>query len=498
MRNTKIASSKNTLGFAISTNPNAFKRLYFYLRSDRDSNSGYAFDVYTLSRRASSATRASLLEFCGCKDSAFRKSRQINARKIRFLKKCDGSRNERANIFHKDAAHPTNNRLRRESKRCFAVFSRKKRNFGASKFLRMKKLLYTLIAAAALYSCDNGDNFRLSGVVEGASDETLVLQRSVNGSWVTTDSIPTDGDGEFSFESERPAYPEVLRIGRNGRYIYFPVDSIEHITLRTDTAGFDINYKIEGSDNAVWMMQVDSVARVLSGMHVTNPAYTQAKTELTEKILQNPSSIVAFYTVEKLIDGHRLFAPENPKDLKIIGAVATGYHTHRPNDPLTQLLATEYLAGMRLQPSASAATRDTIQASQVGILEIALKNKDGKEQRLSEFASSGKVILLNFTTYAASESPKFNRMLADIYKKYASQGFEIYQIGYDDNEFLWKDAAVNLPWITVYDPAGLSSQNLLKYNVTSLPCLFIIGRDGTLSERVTDIDNLESAITRYL
>ncbi len=31
-------------------------------RSDRDSNSGYAFDVYTLSRRASSATRASLHE----------------------------------------------------------------------------------------------------------------------------------------------------------------------------------------------------------------------------------------------------------------------------------------------------------------------------------------------------------------------------------------------------------------------------------------------------
>ena len=30
------------------------------LRSDRDSNSGYAFGVYTLSRRASSATRASL------------------------------------------------------------------------------------------------------------------------------------------------------------------------------------------------------------------------------------------------------------------------------------------------------------------------------------------------------------------------------------------------------------------------------------------------------
>ena len=34
-----------------------------FKRSDRDSNSGYPFGVYTLSRRASSATRAPLLSF---------------------------------------------------------------------------------------------------------------------------------------------------------------------------------------------------------------------------------------------------------------------------------------------------------------------------------------------------------------------------------------------------------------------------------------------------
>ena len=38
-------------------------------RSDRDSNSGYPFGVYTLSRRASSATRAPLLWVLQCKDS---------------------------------------------------------------------------------------------------------------------------------------------------------------------------------------------------------------------------------------------------------------------------------------------------------------------------------------------------------------------------------------------------------------------------------------------
>ena len=37
------------------------------MRSDRDSNSGSAFDAYTLSRRTSSATRASLHGFADTK-----------------------------------------------------------------------------------------------------------------------------------------------------------------------------------------------------------------------------------------------------------------------------------------------------------------------------------------------------------------------------------------------------------------------------------------------
>ena len=50
-----------------------------FLRSERDSNSRYAFGVYTLSRRASSATRASLLVF------AFAKIVQIERRKKGLL-----------------------------------------------------------------------------------------------------------------------------------------------------------------------------------------------------------------------------------------------------------------------------------------------------------------------------------------------------------------------------------------------------------------------------
>ncbi len=53
---------------------------FLLLRKDRDSNPGYAFDVYTLSRRASSATRASFLNkylYSGCKVKQFLSYKRI-------------------------------------------------------------------------------------------------------------------------------------------------------------------------------------------------------------------------------------------------------------------------------------------------------------------------------------------------------------------------------------------------------------------------------------
>ena len=42
------------------------------------------------------------------------------------------------------------------------------------------------------------------------------------------------------------------------------------------------------------------------------------------------------------------------------------------------------------------------------------------------------------------------------------------------------------------------ADNLLRYNVTTLPATFIINRNGELVERIEDITRLDSAIKRYL
>ena len=68
----------------------------------------------------------------------------------------------------------------------------------------------------------------------------------------------------------------------------------------------------------------------------------------------------------------------------------------------------------------------------------------------------------------------------------------------DPEEFQWRQSAVNLPWITVYDPMSIQSKNLMSYNVNGVPTSFIINRNGEISERVEDATKLASAVAKYM
>lgn len=362
----------------------------------------------------------------------------------------------------------------------------------------MKKILFSIaIISALLSSCGGGNEFKVSGTVENGANETLLLERSLSGRWIVIDSVKTDGNGDFSFAEEAPSYPEIFRLDRKGRYIYFPIDSIDKVTIETDTAAFDSGYRLGGTANAVWMMKVDSISHQLARLPFGDTAFKAAKLEFAEMILENPSSIVAYYTVNKIIGDRPLYSITDKEDVRILGAVANAYDTQKPNDPRTELLKNMFFAGRRNTVRPVAPT-DTFYVNESQIIDITLIDRNGNTRKLSDEASKGNVLILNFTTYLADESPALNAHLAELYRKYSSKGFQIYQICYDANEFNWKSAAKNLPWITVYDPAGAQSSNLLRYNVGSLPAIFIINRNGELSERVIDINELDKVVAKYI
>ena len=190
--------------------------------------------------------------------------------------------------------------------------------------------------------------------------------------------------------------------------------------------------------------------------------------------------------------GVSLFNPADKNDLKIIGAVANAYNTYRPLDPRTN-----YLKNLFIGNKKASLPGDTIVAPETTMIDIELMDRQGQVQSLQKVAEKNKVVILNFTAYSGDYSPALNMELNKIYSKHHGQGLEIYQIGFDEKEYDWRQSAVNLPWITVYNSATDGVQALASYNVGSLPAAYII-QNGEIRERVTDATKMEQIVAKYL
>lgn len=363
----------------------------------------------------------------------------------------------------------------------------------------MKKYFYaTLVAmSAALMSCGGKNEFKVSGTIEGANDSiAMVLESANSGYWLFVDSVKVKDNGKFSVASPAPAVPGIYRLRLDNQAIFFPIDSLDNLTIDTKLSEFASAYTISGTDNAVSAMQIDKKAMELakSGDQAAIEAW---KKELSQKIFSDPSGIVAYYIINKYIGNRPVFNPMDDEDLKIIGAVANAYNTFRPGDPRTKYLVQLVLDGQKRRRAASGTVKQVL-VEEVPIIDIALTDDHGQLKKLSDAAASGNVVILNFTMYAADFSPAFNATLAEIYNKYSARGLEIYQVSVDVDEFQWRQSAANLPWITVLDPASIQSSNLVSYNVQGVPTCFIIDRKGEIAERVDDATKLSAAVAKYM
>lgn len=365
----------------------------------------------------------------------------------------------------------------------------------------MKDIFKIMAVAGAgammLTGCGNDNEWTVKGNIPAAEGDGYVVEAYSNGYWYLLDSLTTSKSGDFSYSHVAMGYPDVYRLRNGVTSVYFPIDSIETVTLTSKGDTFGADTELSGSDAATAMMQADSIInKALATMGDAARTDETVKRELSTLVLADPSSIVAYYVINRKIGGRPLYDPSDKNDLKIIGAVANAFNTMRPADPRTAYLKQLYIENRRATMPRDSVR--TVVANEISAPEINLYDNNGRQQSLTALASTGKVIILNFTIYAANESPAFNVLLNSLYEKYHSAGLEIYQVALDDNEYAWKQTADNLPWITVINDAADSDQVLRSYNVGSIPSLFILDRSGSVVERVTELDNLESLVKKYL
>lgn len=352
-----------------------------------------------------------------------------------------------------------------------------------------------LVVLLTAQSCGKKSNqWSIDGRIDGADGQVMLLEASDNGRWYPIDSVELGKSGSFSFSHDATGYPDIYRLRLGEKTLYFPIDSIETVTVVTCANAFDSEYTLAGSESAEMLMQVDRrvmdvIARGGAGAIAGD---SLLKRDLGSMLLGNPSGIVSYYIINKKIGGKSIFNPSDKADLRVIGAVANAFTTYRPNDPRTSYLRNLYLSNRTVS------SRDTIVAQEIPLFEVNLMDDRGEHHSLEQLARQGKVVLLSFTAYTADGSPAYNRELNKVYEQYRDRGLEIYQVSLDEDEYQWRQAARNLPWITVLNPQSTGSKVLMEYNVSTIPTLFIINRHGEISERVDDISTLASSVAKYM
>lgn len=344
------------------------------------------------------------------------------------------------------------------------------------------------ITASALLaiSCGRSDSFKLTGEIDEAGGKMVVLEKSdFSGQWIAVDSTRVRDNGRFEIKANAPASPEIYRLALDDAYIYLPVDSTEHITLRTNARHFASEFSLSGSRNAELM---ESFEKRLQRLQYSIPDSVEAfkRSVYTDYIKDGNGSIISYYVLTKTIGGSPLFDPADINDARYYAAVATQYMQYSPNDPHAKMLERVSMDAMRNRNSAQG-KKTVVSANEIKMLEISLPDEKGNTRRLSDVAGHGKKCVVVFAMMNAPESPAFNRQLKALRDR---TGIEYYHISFDEDRYQWRDAASNLPWTTVIDPLGTESNALRDYNVASVPVFFIYDGDGNLIDRADDFDQL--------
>ena len=383
----------------------------------------------------------------------------------------------------------------------------------------MKKIFFMALAAIALGACNSEPKFKVEGEVSGADGKMLYLEASALEGIVPLDSVKLEGDGSFHFKQVRPVSPEFYRLRVDDKVINFSVDSTETVLVKAPYTDFATAYTVEGSPNSskikdltLKLMKLqDNVNALLQSVQahkIGADVFEDSLASLLKNykdevkisyIFAAPNTAAAYFALFQKLNNYLIFDPLNNKeDIKCFAAVATSLNNYYPDADRSKNLYNIVIKGMKNTRTPRQQTMEIPEdkIKEASIIDIQLKDLKGNTRSLTDL--KGKVVLIDFTVYNNAMSAAHNLALRELYNKYASQGFEIYQISLDGDEHFWKTSADNLPWVCVRDANGAYSSYISLYNVTNLPSVFLVNRNNELSARGENIKDLDEAIKKLL
>ncbi len=351
-------------------------------------------------------------------------------------------------------------------------------------------LLAGVLTLLSFMGCESEKYTEITGRVKHAKQGKVVLERQGLQRHFFVDSLRLK-NGEFKFKVKPELTPEFYSLSVDGQSIPFLIDSTMQLHFEIDMQ--DIHaYTVSGSEESMRMKETDDIMRhtMKELNRLTREGYTSSdeewlkpyiamKDSLGPRIFNCPRCFSSYYTVFKQFKGYPLFNPLEKKDSRYYASVASALKFAYPEHYRSVHLY-EYMT-LRIEERRGILLQERLKLLPPSVPEIALPNVSGDTVSLRDCLEK-KHVLLVFWSYWDSKSPQLFEDLNYLYKKYRSQGLEIYQVSLDTDVEDWQKRLKGLQynWIQVNDNMGKNSITMRAYNVQNIPWAYMISEEADI------------------
>ena len=348
---------------------------------------------------------------------------------------------------------------------------------------QMKKTLFLLLVMAVAASCAREPKFTITGSIDGAANETVVLQKRISGGYEVIDSaILENGAFEMTGTIEYPQMVNLAVRGKRGGLNFYIENS-------------DIS--IHGHIDSIYMASV-SGSQTQAEFDEYKAAFDESNAEMTK--------IYDRYRQARM-EGNTELAASIEKELEDLDAKQTElkkeYIVNNPASYVTPVVLNDISYYLEADEMESLLGKIDTTLNKVQIIKnlqerlIALKSvttgqkapdftlndADGNPVSLySKLGGDTKLLLVDFWAAWCGPCRQENPNVVKVWKEFNEKGFDVFGVSLDRNKEDWLKAISddNLTWTHVSDLKYWDCAPAKLYAVSAIPSNFLLDGEGTI------------------